>query len=123
MTRRRAGWTLHLTMVAIAAVGALFLVVSARMDAAVERRNAEDVRVQARWLARSAARTRRAASHRVVLPRGDVASVRVFAFGSGRFAADVVVADHGTARADATFATDGRITALREEWIATPRTR
>jgi type II secretory pathway pseudopilin PulG len=118
MMRRTRGYALLAVMIAIAAVLTLGAVVSSRVESGIAGRELADRRVQALWLARSAVRTQLPASHDVPLGRGVTARVRVFGFGSGRFAADVVVPGRGSARVDATFAADGRLTALTESWRA-----
>ena len=78
----------------------------------------EAARAGALARAKRRAEARLPASHNVPLGGGVTARVRIFGFGSGRFAADVVVPGRGAARVDATFATDGRLTALTESWRA-----
>lgn len=68
--RRRRGHVLGLVMAALTALSALGGVLWARAQSAVEATRAEDLRVQALWLARSAARTGFSGAAQVELGRG-----------------------------------------------------
>ena len=116
MTSQRRGFALHAVMIALVAVGALGALVLARIDTGNAQRVVADRRVQALWLARSAVRTQLPASREVSLGGGVTARVRVYGFGGRRFAADVVVPGKGSARVEATFGPDGRLTAISEDW-------
>ena len=115
---RRRGFVLHALMIALAALAALLFAVSGRIEAGNARRMRAERRVQALWLARSAVATRTAASREVTLAPGVVARVRIYSFGGGRYAADVVVPGAGSARVEGTFTGDGRISAVSESWRA-----
>lgn len=114
--RRSPGYVLHAMMIVLAALAALLFSVSTRIEAGNAGRIRAERRVQAMWLARSAVATRAAASREVTLAPGVVARVRIHSFGSGRYAADVVVPGAGAARVEQTFAADGRISAVSESW-------
>lgn len=114
--KRRNGFVLHAVMIALAAIAALVFSVSVRIEAANARQTLAERRVQALWLARSAVQTRVAASRDVTLAKGVVARIRVYSFGGGRFAADVVVPGAGSARVEQTFGADGCASAVSESW-------
>ena len=68
--RRRRGHVLGLVMAVLAALSALGGVLWARARSAAEAARGEDLRVQALWLARSAARTGYSGATQVELGRG-----------------------------------------------------
>ena len=114
--RRSRGYALHGLMVVIVALAALLAAVSFRVEAANARAKTAERRTQALWLARTAVAARAVTSREVKLAPGTTARVRVYAFGSGRFAADVIVPGAGAARVEQTFGPDGRISAVSESW-------
>lgn len=116
--RRSRGFALHGVMVVIVALAALLAAVSLRIEAGNARVKAAERRTQALWLARTAVATRAVMNREVKLGPGTTARVRVYAFGGGRFAADVIVPGAGAARVEQTFGSDGRISAVSESWRA-----
>ncbi|MHB8875187.1 MAG: hypothetical protein ACYC8T_15985, partial [Myxococcaceae bacterium] len=100
---------------AVAATGAA---VSVRLSVDVESRRAEDRRVQALWLARSAASLSRPGTTSVALGRdlAQVTTVVTPGVDGNRVISTVLVEGHGTASVEAVFGRAGAPVVWRERY-------
>ena len=117
--RRQRGWMLWLVMTVIVACLAMGSLAATHLATRAARFRHDERRVQALWLARSAA-LRKSSASRTFRAGGDSIALRGFALGPTRFTGDATVPRVGSAHVEVTLGAGGRVVAVKEEWRAAP---
>jgi hypothetical protein len=121
--KREEGTVLVLVVIMLTALLGLGMLIRSQIDASLEGRKADAGRIQAIWLARSAAALARDGEQRVPVKEGNArVRVTISQIPAGRrVRSEATVPGGGTARVDAVIAADGSRLSWTERFDAPPR--